>query len=188
MCRFCICFTPPSKLDWAFAFQRTGAFPLDRSSLFSSFADAEAYARGDKSDERVLGGTSYVGQPISVYDVDSNTVSLYIIEADRSLKEVGSAPLGDNASIEIVDGKVQLKDFGVKYYAYVPAERNEAGEIVKASEYVLTEGFKAGLEPRVHFENDVYSIAWYEPSGDVAATVEVLKADISSVKTDIDDI
>ena len=81
-----------SKLDWAFAFQRTGAFPLDRSSLFSSLADAEAYARGDKTDARELGGSSYVGQPISIYDADSNTVALYIIEADRTLKEVGSKP------------------------------------------------------------------------------------------------
>ena len=182
-----------SKLDWAYAFQRTGAFPLDRTSLFSSLADAEAYAKGDESDTRKVGGVSYVGQPVSVYDADNNSVALYIIDADRSLKEVGSASLAaDDSSIEIVNDKVQLKNFGVNYYAYVPAERNEAGEITKTSEYVLTEGFKEGLEPRVHFENDVYSIAWYEPSGDVAeditATVEVLKEDISSVKTDIDDI
>lgn len=182
-----------SKLDWAYAFQRTGAFPLDRTSLFSSLADAEAYAKGDESDARKVGGVSYIGQPVSVYDADNNSVALYIIDADRSLKEVGSASLAaDDSSIEIVNDKVQLKNFGVNYYAYVPAERNEAGEITKASEYVLTEGFKEGLEPRVHFENDVYSIAWYEPSGDVAediaATVEVLKEDISSVKTDIDDI
>lgn len=182
-----------SKLDWAYAFQRTGAFPLDRTSLFSSLADAEAYAKGDESDARKVGGVSYVGQPVSVYDADNNSVALYIIDADRSLKEVGSASLAaDDSSIEIINDKVQLKNFGVNYYAYVPAERNEAGEITKASEYVLTEGFKEGLEPRVHFENDVYSIAWYEPSGDVAediaATVEVLKEDISSVKTDIDDI
>ena len=182
-----------SKLDWAYAFQRTGAFPLDRTSLFSSLADAEAYAKGDESDARKVGGVSYVGQPVSVYDADNNSVALYIIDADRSLKEVGSASLAaDDSSIEIVNDKVQLKNFGVNYYAYVPAERNEAGEITKTSEYVLTEGFKEDLEPRVHFENDVYSIAWYEPSGDVAeditATVEVLKEDISSVKTDIDDI
>ena len=182
-----------SKLDWAYAFQRTGAFPLDRTSLFSSLADAEAYAKGDESDARKVGGVSYVGQPVSVYDADNNSVALYIIDADRSLKEVGSASLAaDDSSIEIVNDKVQLKNFGVNYYTYVPAERNEAGEITKTSEYVLTEGFKEGLEPRVHFENDVYSIAWYEPSGDVAediaATVEVLKEDISSVKTDIDDI
>ena len=40
-----------SKLDWAFPFQRTGAFPLDRSSLFSSYEDAELYAQGG-TDER----------------------------------------------------------------------------------------------------------------------------------------
>lgn len=182
-----------SKLDWAYAFQRTGAFPLDRTSLFSSLADAKAYAKGDESDARKVGGVSYIGQPVSVYDADNNSVALYIIDADHSLKEVGSASLAaDDSSIEIINDKVQLKNFGVNYYAYVPAERNEAGEITKASEYVLTEGFKEGLEPRVHFENDVYFIAWYEPSGDVAediaATVEVLKEDISSVKTDIDDI
>ena len=182
-----------SKLDWAYAFQRTGAFPLDRTSLFSSLTDAEAYAKGDESDARKVGGVSYVGQSVSVYDAENNSVALYIIDADRSLKEVGSASLAaDDSSIEIINDKVQLKNFGVNYYAYVPAERDEAGEITKISEYVLTEGFKEGLEPRIHFENDVYSIAWYEPSGDVAediaATVEVLKEDISSVKIDIDDI
>lgn len=175
-----------SKLDWAFAFQRTGAFPLDRSSLFSSYEDAAAYARGDKTDERQLGGASYVGQPVSIYDADKNTVSLYIIEADRSLKEVGSAPLGDNVSIEIVDGHVQLKDFGVSYYAYIPAVKNEAGEITEPSKYELTEGFKEGLEPRVHLEGEDYVIAWYEPSGetveDINATLETVKADIEDVK------
>ena len=34
----------PNKLDWAMSFQRTGTFPLDRSSMFSSKADAENYA------------------------------------------------------------------------------------------------------------------------------------------------
>lgn len=176
-----------SKLDWAFAFQRTGAFPLDRSSLFSSLADAEAYARGDKTDERELGGSSYVGQPVSVYDADSNTVALYIIEADRALKEVGSAPLGDNASIEIVDGRVQLKDFGVSYYAYVPASVDaETGEEIPFS-YKLTEGFKEGLEPRVRLDGEDYVIAWYEPSGetieDISATLAGVQESVSELET-----
>ena len=179
-----------SKLDWAFAFQRTGAFPLDRSSLFSSYTDAEAYARGDKTDERGLGGASYVGQPVSVYDADSNTVNLYIIEADRSLKEVGSAPLRDNASIEIVDGRVQLKDFGVSYYAYVPATVDaETGEQIPSS-YKLTEGFKEGLEPRVRLEGEDYVVAWYEPSGqtvdDIAAILADVQEDISTLETAVD--
>ena len=35
-----------SKLDWAFPFQRTGAFPIDRSAVFSSLSDAQNYALG----------------------------------------------------------------------------------------------------------------------------------------------
>lgn len=181
-----------SKLDWAFAFQRTGAFPIDRSSLFSSFADAEAYARGDKSDARELGGSSYIGQPVSVYDEENNTVSLYIIDADRTLKEVGSGTAAsmtaDNASITVVDGKVQLKDFGSCYYAYVPAERDEeTGDIIVPADYKLTEGFKENLEPKVRFEDGKYFIAWYEPNPEVAenvvTVVETLKSDFAVLES-----
>lgn len=179
-----------SKLDWAFTFQRTGSFPLDRSSLFSSLADAEAYARGGKTDSRELGGSSYVGQPISVYDETNNSVSLYIINVDRSLKEVGSAPLVDNNSIEIINNIVQLKDFGVKYYAFSPAVKNEeTGEIITPSTYVLTEGFKEGLEPRVCLENGKYFIAWYEPSGetveDIFSALENINSEINNLETNI---
>lgn len=179
-----------SKLDWAFAFQRTGSFPLDRSSLFSSLSDAEAYARGDKTDSRELGGSSYVGQPISIYDERNNSVSLYIIDTDRSLKEVGSAPLVDNNSIEIINNVVQLKDFGTKYYAFIPAVKNEeTGEVITPSTYVLTEGFKEGLEPRVHLENEKYSIAWYEPSDetaeDIFSALENINSEINNLETSI---
>lgn len=179
-----------SKLDWAFAFQRTGSFPLDRSSLFSSLSDAEAYARGDKTDSRALGGSSYVGQPISVYDERNNSVSLYIIDTDRSLKEVGSAPLVDNNSIEIINNVVQLKDFGTKYYAFIPAVKNEeTGEVITPSTYVLTEGFKEGLEPRVRLENEKYSIAWYEPSGetaeDIFSALENINSEINNLENSI---
>ena len=91
----------PSKLDWAMSFQRTGTFPLDRSSMFASLADAQKYAKGDGSDSRALGGTSYVGQVISVYEND--VVTVYKINADRSLGEVGKATNGDEKSIHLTD-------------------------------------------------------------------------------------
>lgn len=181
-----------SKLDWAFPFQRTGAFPLDRSSLFSSLEDALAYASGVANDERKLGGTSYVGQPISVYDEDSNSVTLYIINPDRTLKEVGSTSSlseTDNVSIEIVDGKIQLKDFGVGYYAYVPAVKDTDGNVIEEAQYIYTEGFKAGLEPRVKLDGENLVIAWYEPSGetsaDIAANLEILSQKIDDVEADV---
>ena len=74
-----------SKLDWAMPFQRTGKFPLDRTSIFDSYADALKYAKGDGSDERALGGTSYVGQLIIVNGAGSDgstpEVAAYVIGA-----------------------------------------------------------------------------------------------------------
>lgn len=181
-----------SKLDWAFAFQRTGAFPLDRSSLFSSIEDAQAYALGGGTDERKLGGTSYVGQPISVYDAESNSVTLYIIDTNRSLKEVGSTTPGDGISIEVVDGQLQLKDFGLGYYAFIPAKKDEEGNVITESSYEYVEGFKAGLEPRVVLRDDQLVIGWYEPSNetaaDVAAGVEALSQRVDSVEKDLESI
>lgn len=77
-----------SKLDWAMPFQRTGKFPLDRTQLFSSYDDAVAYAKGDGSDSRKLGGTSYVGQIIVV--VENGQVLAYKIDADRTISPLNS--------------------------------------------------------------------------------------------------
>ena len=77
-----------SKLDWAMPFQRTGKFPLDRTDLFSSYADAVKYAAGNTADpdSRALCGTSYVGQIITVFEDD--TVTVYKIAADRTLESI----------------------------------------------------------------------------------------------------
>lgn len=147
-----------NKLDWAMPFQRTGAFPLDRSSVFSSLADAILYAKGAGDDSRGLGGSAYVGQTISVYD--NGEVTLYVINADRTLKAVGTAPEGDNVSIEVVEGKLQIKGFGKGYYKYVPATDTDAEKY----EFV-EDNFIAGLEPRVVTNLDgALEIAWYQPS------------------------
>ena len=91
------------KLDWALEFNRTGKFPLDRSSMFGSYADALAYARQDGTDTRKIGGTSYVGQIISVFgpgvDGVTDEIAAYIITAvgtDATLmKFVQSSASGD---------------------------------------------------------------------------------------------
>jgi hypothetical protein len=78
-----------SKAPWANVLERTGGFPLDRSSMFDSFEDAEKYAKGEKTnpDKRGLYGTSYIGQIITVYENDK--VIVYKINKDRELEEIG---------------------------------------------------------------------------------------------------
>lgn len=114
-----------SKLDWAFPFQRTGAFPIDRSAVFSSLIDAQNYALGagdgeEAKDERKLGGTSYVGQVISVYEAaieadEENgieaspaSVNAYIITPTRSLMKLAATTASGNvaADIAVLQGQV----------------------------------------------------------------------------------
>ena len=97
------------KIDWPGALQRSDAFPLDRSSVFSSLADAEKYISGQADDDRKLGATVYAGQIISVYDTTDKKVYPYIVQIDsindsagtivRTLKRIlleGDSPGGDS--------------------------------------------------------------------------------------------
>lgn len=93
-----------SKLDWAMPFQRTGKFPLDRTDLFSSYEDAVKYAAGNTEDpdSRGLCGTSYIGQIITVFEND--VVSVYKIEANRSLSQVGTSYMLPIATADTLGG------------------------------------------------------------------------------------
>lgn len=59
------------------SFQRVFNFPLDRSTIFESYQDAQDYAKGDGSDSRKLGKTVYLGQVISVVNTGESTVKVY---------------------------------------------------------------------------------------------------------------
>ena len=170
-------FQPANLMSFAKSFARLNGQPLDKSEIWYSLAEAQAYAATD---------AAYVGQILAVIDSEQNNVVFYgIQDAAGLLKEVGSTPVGDNLSIEIVEGKVQVRGFGKEYYAYVPAEKDAEGNIVKASEYVLTEGFKAGLEPRVVTKGEDLVIAWYEPGSE---TVEDVAANIESVSKTVESL
>lgn len=170
-------FQPANLMSFAKSFARLNGQPLDKSEIWYSLAEAQAYAATD---------AAYVGQILAVIDSENNNVVFYgIQDAAGLLKEVGSTPVGDNLSIEIVEGKVQVRGFGKEYYAYVPAEKDAEGNIVKASEYVLTEGFKAGLEPRVIAEGEDLVIAWYEPGSE---TVEDVAANVESVSKTVESL
>lgn len=171
-------FQPVNLVSFAKSFARLNGQPLDKSEIWYSLAEAQAYAATE---------AAYVGQILAVIDTENNKVVFYGVQDTLgTLKEVGSTPVGDELSIEIVDGVIQLKGFGTQYYAYVPAIKNpETGEIIESSKYVLTNGFKAGLEPRVIANEDKLVLAWYEPGTE---TVEDVAANIESVSKTVDSL
>ncbi|MBP5723246.1 MAG: InlB B-repeat-containing protein [Bacteroidales bacterium] len=83
------------KYDIAKPFQRTGAFPLDRTSVFTSISAATAYAAGDGS----LGKSSYLGQVLAV--VEGNSVDIYKIGYDSSLGKRVLIPIEGGGGSEI---------------------------------------------------------------------------------------
>lgn len=109
------------------------------------------------------------------------------IATDRNLFKIGdgvtawkalewAGALGDAKTIDTVAGQLSLHDFGVQYYKYVPATENAEAT------YTLTQGFKAGLVPKIVSSGDGYALAWYEPS---SVTVEGLESSIQTLTDDV---
>ena len=87
-------------MDWAFPFHRTGAFPIDETSIFTTFEDARLYAIGG-SDTRTDSGTAYYGQIISVA-TESGDVKVYKI-VPTSTNPTGLSEIGSAGSVTVVD-------------------------------------------------------------------------------------
>lgn len=177
-------------LGFPLNFRRGNPNPLDNSSVWKTLDAAKNYAETDP--------TAYVGQILSVIEVDENnaitSVMAYMIEDEAgTLKEVGSVPTGDNLTIEVIDGVIQIKGFGKQYYKYIAAtEEDEA-------HYELTEGFIDGLEPKIVEVDGDLVIGWYEPNPTtvegldtkittVEENITTIKTDIANVETDVSNL
>lgn len=132
-----------SKLDWAFPFQRTGAFPIDRSAVFSSLSDAQNYALGvnegeEAKDERKLGGTSYVGQIISVYEAAAEggaaSANAYIITPARGLLKLAATTASGDVSADIaaLQGQVSTILSDIETLEGLVADKADASEMTEA--------------------------------------------------------
>lgn len=87
----------------------------------------------------------------------------------------------DNLSLEAVDGTLRVKDFNSKFYKFSQSETQE--EV-----YTLTDGFQAGLEPRVVLNTEgSYQIGWYEPNSTtvegVSKLVQSLQGTVGTLET-----
>lgn len=198
-----------SGASWAagVSFQRSNPLPLDKYSVFESKAKAEAYA--------TTNAVAYPGQVIAVVEDGEmivyvlNEVANEVAEGEEQtyslgLKQVGVVPVGDNESIEFIDNEIKMKDFGAKYYKYIPKQFDEEGNLVEGTgkyEDTLTEGFVENLTPKVKVKTggSGFEIAWYAPNTDtteglqdtvtgLGQSVEVLDENIDIVEKEVTDL
>lgn len=96
------------KLNFSTSFKPTAAFPLNANCYFESLEQAIAAAA--TAEEVGSSNTVYhYGQEIAV--VENNKATIYVIQPDKTLKEVGATPAGDGTSVEVVDGKIRIIGF-----------------------------------------------------------------------------
>ena len=161
---------------------RGNPIPLDTTAVWYSYNEMAEYAKN--------GVTAYVGQILACVDEDNLKSTAYIIlNAAGDLQEVGSATLGDNKTLVLENGILGLKDFGDKYYRYVPEAEGEDGEKIPAH-YELQEvdaehPWAAGLEPKVVSENGELVLGWYEPN---PTTIEGVNSQVSGIQTTVKDL
>lgn len=96
-------------LDFAVAFNRQTAFPLDAKSYFESLELATA-AAASAQEAGSSETTYYFGQTIAV--VENSKATLYVIQPDKTLKEVGgNIAINENVFAKDEDGALNLLGF-----------------------------------------------------------------------------
>lgn len=120
---------------------------------------------------------------LSYVAADGDVKVYSIIDTAGTLQEVGSATMGDDASIVLTNSTLSLKNWGARYYRWVAGAEGAEGHY-ELQEVDETHPWKAGLEPKVALTNGgALELAWYEPN---PITVEGLSSAIGTVQTGLE--
>ena len=102
----------------------------------------------------------------------------------------GSNLTTDNKSVSILNEVITLKDYGIKYYAFVDTTGSEEeGNYVPAhyEAQIVDEShpWQEGLEPKVVEENGELILGWFEPN---SATVEGITNQVLTLQDQVNDL
>lgn len=180
--------------DVAVSIKRGNPLPLDKDSVVHGIDELNAVAAG---------AVSYPGQIIAVIEdavyegegeeavlVKEESTTLYYLDHNKEPKEVGKVPVGDNLSIDVVNEKISLHDFGKAYYKYIAEVKDEQGNVTSPARYdkvEVGEGvlWKGGLEARVVKEGEEYVLGWFEPN---PTTIEGVNNQVVDAQKDIENL
>lgn len=167
-----------NTMPLASAIDRQFAIPVDSTLVWYDYDELVAYAQSNAT-------TAYVGQIVAYIDQAEHKAYAYIIQEDGTLGEIGgsAAKNVDGISVELnEDGIIGLYGYGKQYYKYRPASGVQGSADYVESGYDLTDGWIAGLEPRVVAQGGKMVLGWYEPSTE---TIDGLNSAIGSLNTQV---
>lgn len=156
---------------------RGNPIPLDKSEIWYSYDEMINYAQ--------TSAVAYVGQILGLVNEENNIATAYIIlNVNGDVQEVGKATMVDNTTIVLNEETLSLKDFGKRFYKYIPEEEGKAAsyQLVDVDE---NNPWKAGLEPKVVSEDGKFVLGWYEPN---PTTMEGVNAQIAGIQTTVIDL
>ena len=169
-----------AKWDVGVAINRSNALPLDRNSIFPSYELARAYAAMDEAamtaeltnlglKDVKINNNAYAGQVLAV--VTTTETTIYYIDANKQLQEVGGKVGVDNASIKAdEDGNLYLAGFDTAGALTLPQKQADGSILwVPVSSIVKGDG------------NTVTEIA----AADKSINVETKESSDSSIKYDV---
>lgn len=170
------------KLNFSVSFNPTSAFPIDARYYFSTLAAAQEAAQG-AVEVGSADGTYFIGENIVV--VEGNSATLYVIQPNKSLKAVGTKPVGDNKSIEVAEnGTISLKGLVDAQTGAYPSKKADGSIEWVKPDNTTVEGLQqtiTTLEGRVDTaETDILGL-----KGTVGDGESGLVKEVADIKTDI---
>ena len=126
------------KLNFSVSFNPTSGFPIDARYYFDTLASAQEAAAAavevGSSD-----GTYFYGMNLVV--VESGEATMYVIQPNKTLKAVGTTPVGDNKSIVVSpEGTIALKGIEDAETGMYPAVGADGSIEWKAFDTSTTDG------------------------------------------------
>ena len=168
--------TKGAKWDVGVSINRTNPLPIDVNSVFDTKAKLDAY---------VAGAFSYPGQVVAL--VEANATTIYYIDQNKELQEVGKIPVGDNKSIKVdADGTISILGITEAATGAQPVKQADGTIAWVKPDTTTVEGLSQTVADHGIRIPKLEETVGDESKG-LVKDVADLKTDVSTVKTNLAD-
>ena len=168
--------TNGAKWDVGVSINRTNPLPLDVNSVFASKEALDTY---------VAGAFAYPGQVVAV--VEESATTIYYIDQDKALHEVGRKPVGDNKTVAVAeDGTISLANLAGAETGSQPVLQADGSISWIKPDTTTVEGLTTAVESLGNRATALEDKVGDESKGLVKEVAD-LTTDVSGVKSNLAD-